>query len=412
MADIKVSDMTVATTPFSGTEEIYVVQSGSKKITVDALDDHLSQTQKTLTNKTLGTATAVGIGSDAGGDTWYRDGLTGELVRVPIGTEGQVYTVDGAGAPVWADPTGGGGLIYFVESESTTAPNDVSTVSALTVVSAQADADAIFVAKGTGATLAQIPDNTAAGGYKRGTFATDWQKARNDATQTASGYYSTISGGANNTASGGISTVSGGRNNTASSYDSTVSGGYNNTASSYNSTVSGGRNNTASGKSSWIPGGYNANTRGITGSYAYSNSGDSQIIGLPLVLDTINDTPTSMSSEYSVLDATTTMIVPASSSMLVTAMVLARSDAGDNAAWIAQALFSSDAFGTLTKHGSATVTPVGTPSASLSTATIDLIVNGTTGSADVEVTGVTATNIRWGGELKCVQIVKDIIDGV
>ncbi len=47
---------------------------------------------------------------------------------------------------------------------------------------------------------------------------------------TASGIYSTVSGGGGNTASGVYSTVSGGANNTASGTYSTVSGGYLNSA--------------------------------------------------------------------------------------------------------------------------------------------------------------------------------------
>ena len=78
-----------------------------------------------------------------------------------------------------------------------------------------ANADIALVAKGTGATLAQVPDGTTAGGNKRGIYATDWQKLRQSASQVAS-TYATIGGGIYNTASGVVATVAGGQGGTAS----------------------------------------------------------------------------------------------------------------------------------------------------------------------------------------------------
>jgi hypothetical protein len=107
------------------------------------------------------------------------------------------------------------------------------------------NADIALVAKGTGATLAQVPDGTIAGGNKRGTGATDWQKTRSLATGVASGVDSTIGGGVQNTASGLRSAVLGGLQNTSSAQDTVVSGGNANTASSNYSFVGGGQSNTA-----------------------------------------------------------------------------------------------------------------------------------------------------------------------
>jgi len=107
------------------------------------------------------------------------------------------------------------------------------------------NADIALVAKGTGATLAQVPDGTAAGGNKRGTGATDWQKVRSDRTYVASGVNSVIGGGTENQASGQDSTVSGGRFNVASNTRAAVGGGEFNTASSNYSFVGGGQSNLA-----------------------------------------------------------------------------------------------------------------------------------------------------------------------
>ena len=167
--------------------------------------------------------------------------------------------------------SGGGGLTHFAESESIASPNATVPVDALTATDAiYANIDVAVVAKGTGATLAQVPDATATGGDKRGTKATDWQKTRNNASEVASGISATISGGENNTASGVRAAIGGGESNvasglrgvigggtlnTASGQDSTISGGRSNTVSAQESTVSGGRSNTASSQYSFVGGG-------------------------------------------------------------------------------------------------------------------------------------------------------------
>ena len=119
------------------------------------------------------------------------------------------------------------------------------------------NADIAIVAKGTGATLAQVPDGTTVGGNRRGDYTTDWQKNRNSASMVASGSNSTIGGGLNNRASGGSSIVGGGGNNVASGIESVVAGGKINTASGLQSAVCGGTNNTASSNLSFVGGGEN-----------------------------------------------------------------------------------------------------------------------------------------------------------
>jgi hypothetical protein len=152
-----------------------------------------------------------------------------------------------------------------------------------------ANADVALVAKGTGATLAQVPDGTVAGGNKRGAGATDWQKVRDTASQVASAINATIAGGSYNTASAAAQfapTVGGGERNTASASYATVAGGTSNTATSSNSfvgggvsnsaqinthaTVCGGNVNTASGQYSFIGGGRSNNA---TSAYASIGGG-------------------------------------------------------------------------------------------------------------------------------------------
>ena len=80
---------------------------------------------------------------------------------------------------------------------------------------------------------------------------------------TASGNYSSVSGGTYNTASGESSSVSGGTHNTASAGRSSVSGGAGNTGSGIGSSVSGGDNNTADGDRSSVSGGKDRLVQGI-----------------------------------------------------------------------------------------------------------------------------------------------------
>jgi len=129
--------------------------------------------------------------------------------------------------------------------------------------------DIALLAKGTGATLAQVPDGAIAGGNKRGPGATDWQKVRDSASQVASAQNGTIAGGSYNTASGSTRfapTIGGGERNLASSDYATVAGGTSNTASSSSSFVGGGASNTASTSSYATVCGGNGNT--ASGTYA------------------------------------------------------------------------------------------------------------------------------------------------
>ena len=79
----------------------------------------------------------------------------------------------------------------------------------------------------------------------------------------ASGQYSSVSGGRDQKATGDYSSISGGDSNTASCNSSSVSGGFYNTASGSWSSVTGGQSNTASGSSSSVSGGQYNTASGI-----------------------------------------------------------------------------------------------------------------------------------------------------
>lgn len=70
--------------------------------------------------------------------------------------------------------------------------------------------DMVLAPNGDGAVQGQIANGFPSGGDVRGAYATDWQRVRTSSNHVASGFQSTISGGADNMASAPYSTVVGG----------------------------------------------------------------------------------------------------------------------------------------------------------------------------------------------------------
>jgi hypothetical protein len=145
------------------------------------------------------------------------------------------------------------------------------------------NADAVLAATGNGSLLAQVPNNTAARGNKRGPFATDWQRVRLVSCQVASGSYSVINGGSSNTASGCYSTVAGGYSNSGAGAFGVISGGSGNSASCAHGTIAGGCSNSVTGTFGAIGGGRLNSVSGthgtIGGGSSNSASGSYSTIG-------------------------------------------------------------------------------------------------------------------------------------
>lgn len=145
-------------------------------------------------------------------------------------------------------------LVARLRSDGLNSTTPVTEINGGTI--SATNADIAIVAKGTGATLAQVPDGTTAGGNKRGNYATDLQKTRTaNAGRIASGEASVIAGGINNGSSGLYSFVGGGSGNTATASQSCIAGGNTNGANGTASTICGGDSNTASSNYSFIGGG-------------------------------------------------------------------------------------------------------------------------------------------------------------
>ena len=189
------------------------------------------------------------------------------------------YTTVSANSGVWNNA-----LTIFKQVSSTSTPNNLTNAYAISVILLSSDVDFAIVAKGTGATLANIPDNTATGGNKRGPWATDLQKLRADETRVAAGSASVICGGGYNTVNseysvvvGGFgntidststySTVGGGSNNSvANSVQAVIAGGVSNQVKQTFGTIGGGSNNICDGPAASIGGG--ANNIIIVGEYS------------------------------------------------------------------------------------------------------------------------------------------------
>jgi hypothetical protein len=199
---------------------------------------------------------------------------TTTTVNANSATWSSAYTTVNANSATWGGSVSSDGLTIFKQVSSTASPNNVRTVHALTAISTVDNIDAALIAKGTGATLAQISDGSESGGNKRGIYATDWQKLRAAAGEVASGENSVISGGINNTASNTSSTVGGGNGNAAAGIQSVIAGGYLNSTSNTNACIGGGKSNIASGVASAVGGG-DSNTSSNT--YSFVGGGVSNV---------------------------------------------------------------------------------------------------------------------------------------
>jgi hypothetical protein len=219
---------------------------GNETLTV-TLGSH-THAASDITSGVLGTARLASTGT-ASASTYLRgdqawSGLdaghitTGTVPTARLATGTANNTTFLRGDQTWQTITGG--VAGFIGSQNTAVPNNVFNASRLLVDASTADADAVIQPKGQGALLAQLPDNTATGGNKRGQYAIDLQLLRQANTNVASGAYSVIVGGRQNTANSSYATVLGGYQNAATNQYATIVGGFGNNAQGYSGTIVGG----------------------------------------------------------------------------------------------------------------------------------------------------------------------------
>jgi hypothetical protein len=319
-------------------------------------------------------------------------------------------------------------FIRFEQSENTTAPNATVYVSAITSSAGSTNADVAIVAKGTGATTAQVADSTATGGNKRGQYATDWQKSRSAAAQVASGLYSFIGSGDGNRASGNWSVIGGGFVNTVNQSSAAVLGGQNNTASAGSSIVGGGDSNTASGGFSAIVGGANnladasysfvsggslGTTRGIIGYHVFPacygivgfTAGLSQSGPLLVGTVTTNATATVLTSDGSAASTNNQVILPNNSAYYVKGSIIANvTGASNTKSWDFIATIKRGANAAATSIVGVVALNVQAADAGASAWAVAITANTTNGGLAVTVTGQASTTIRWVCKLETTEV--------
>ena len=104
---------------------------------------------QTLTNKTL-TSPKINVGSDAGGDIYYRDG-SGNFARLQKGDEGQVLGIANTGLPAWQASASGADAMGAGFTVSATTDTNATTITVN---------DDLFFAAGTGITTETTADGT------------------------------------------------------------------------------------------------------------------------------------------------------------------------------------------------------------------------------------------------------------
>ena len=307
-------------------------------------------------------------------------------------------------------------LTHFLETENTTSPNDTVPVDAFVSTDASyTNIDVALVAKGTGATLAQIPDGTSAGGNKRGQYATDLQKSRIYSLQVASGNYSVISGGESNLSNALYTVVGGGNNNSASSQGSTVSGGRNGTASGGDAVVAGGYNGIADSLGSFVSGGSRGRTRGIIGFHAFPacynpfldvGEGPAQAGLLILGLETTNATSGVLRSDQSSASDTNQVTLPNNSAYFFKGSVIAGVTGGGNTkAWEFKGAIKRGANAAATSIVGSVIKDLIASDTGASTWDVTITADTTNGGISVTVTGQAATTIRWVCKIETTEMV-------
>lgn len=324
----------------------------------------------------------------------------------------------------------------------TAAPNNLQNVVGLAVTVGTADGDLALLPKGSGALIADIPDNSTPGGNKRGVLAVDWQRERSLGAAVASGSYSTIGGGRNNTASGFESVVAGGNGNQAIGTNTSIGGGTGNAGSSVTGTIAGGSSNiidatsvsgSVGGGSSnqlntapyatigggqgnqvnanfgCIPGGYGAFTRGTIGRYAYSSYGlagqGKHQHSITLTKQTTADaTVTNATVDAAAATVVNSVVMADNSANAFDIFVTARQSAtGNTKMWrIVGAAKRGVGVASAALVGAPTVTVLGND-AGAAAWTCAAVADTTVGAVVVTVTGEAAKTIIWNARVELVE---------
>ena len=304
-------------------------------------------------------------------------------------------SVLGEGDLVIGGGGGGAGLTLFEESRNTESPNATVPVHALAAIGAETDIDFVIAPKGTGALMLQVPDNTTAGGNKRGAQAIDLQTGRTNATNVASGSkavaigYSSQASGSGSVAIGNYSTA------TSSGAFAAVNG-----AATGSQSVALGVGAISSGaKSVAVSPDSQARLSGavaLCGANRSSPAARSQIVLLRVFARTTDPTPTVAVSDQNSPSSTNQLIVGnnSSNSVRVRAMAMDTAAAGGCKAWEGRAVVQRGSNAASTSLVMSSLTSDYTH-ASMAECDLVLSADTTRGALVATGTGIAGMTIRW-----------------
>lgn len=341
-----------------------------------------------------------------------------------------------------------GGLTKFTEAEATTSPNNTVYVDSLTAAGSTTNVDVAIVPKGTGAFMLDVPDNTTAGGNKRGANAIDLQTTRIVATNVASGTQSVVIG-SNSTASGAVAVAIGdqalasnsyatafslstasGQRTFAFGFQAMASGDYAvalggnssgaSTASGENSVVIG-MNNIASGQYSVAIGlgntsnainsfalGRSSSAFSVSGRQVYASGreatdGDAQTSKFILRERTTGNTATTLTTDSNAAATTNQVILSNNAAYRFKGTIIGKQSGSTNAsAWDIDGLIVRGANAASTTLLISNVNLVqNTPAWGTPTLAADT----TNGGLQVQVTGAGATNIQWTCVVETTEVI-------
>jgi hypothetical protein len=346
---------------------------------------------QTITNTSDATSHTVTL-SSSGGSVQLVEGSNITLTTSGTGSAGVVTIAS----------TGGGSLTNFTEAVNTAAPNATVPAVSLTATNAATNVDAVFAVKGTGAILAQVPDNTTTGGNKRGTGAVDLQMSRTANTQVAGGTGS-FAIGVNNT-TGGTYAVAMGSTNTANAY-SIAMGLSNNVSGSASAAF--GASCSSTGSYSFCSGFGGVagaiEARRVHGAAGFTAAGASQSSTFILVKATTDATPSVLTEQNGVPSATNQLILQNNNAMTFTGTLVGKQTASTNCVgWKLEGLIVRGTTAASTVVKSVIITPIdNTAGWGVPTLTADT----TNGGLAVTVTGLAATSIRWVATLETSEVI-------
>lgn len=314
-------------------------------------------------------------------------------------------SVLGAGDLVIEGGGGGAGLTLFEESRSVATPNATVPVHALTALGAETNIDFVVSPKGTGAFSLHVPDDTAAGGNKRGAGAVDLQGERSTPTQVASGSNAIVPGGAYNLASGASSMAAGYAN--TSSGESAISLGAQCVSSGIRA-ISAGWRNVASGDYSFASGKY-TDTRGISGASAqgscYSVGGKGQVETFTLSSNHNTAASRTLTTTGTTAGVTNTPVIPNNMAYLCRIRVVVYKSSVGVRSWVGTALIKRGASAASTTMVGSTLTPeFGDVHALLNDLNVTLVANTSTGALNINVFGVEGEYYRWLAHLETLEV--------